>query len=416
MSKRKKKNVADKTVKPIEQPAQIDEARELGTTREQGNEGIRELEPTPAQVELTANEPFTCPDISVIIPMYNAEKYITACLDSILAQTFKNFELIVVDDCSTDSSPDIVRSYIPKFGGRLNHFRLKKNTGGAGIPRNKGITLARGEYIMFIDSDDLITETALEENLKLAREYNSDVLYRTLYYKLSADGTAKELANVPKYKPGDETVIDNDLDKRVKDMARSRYWLAPWRTFSKREFLLEYELFFPNIRPYEDLVWTHALLIYTKNFLRVPSPIYLYRDNEGSMTRVRKAPVESAKFYLNPIILGLKSLDEYIRGHEFFKGKPHYHYGLLENFFNGRFTSIFREEASELKPNELYDAIKDGFGDKLGDYDVLVAALCTALHTQQELTAEKLNNFKKYVVESKEKIAALEARLAQLKA
>ena len=79
----------------------------------------------------------------------------------------------------------------------------------------------------------------------------------------------------------------------------------------------------------------------------------------------------------------------------------------LENFFNGRFTSVFREEASELKPHELYEAIRDGFGDKLGKHDVLVAALCTALHTQQELTAEKLNNFKRYVVESKEQIRVI---------
>ena len=398
-------------VKPIKPDAKIELAAHANPAQKSNLKlGIRneELQGEPA--------PFTCPDISVIIPMYNAENYIAACLDSILAQTFKNYELIVVDDCSTDRSPKIVRSYIPKFGGRLNHFRLKQNTGGAGIPRNKGITLARGEYIMFIDSDDMITPTALEENLKLARQYNSDVLYRTLYYKLSEDGSKRELAHVPKYKQGDKTVIDNDLESRVNDMVQSLYWLAPWRTFSKREFLLEHELFFPNIRPYEDLVWTHALLFYTKNFLRVPHPIYLYRDNEGSMTRVKKTPAESAQFYLNPVILGLKSLDEYMQRHPFFEDKPKYHYGILENFFNGRFTSVFREEASELKPHELYEAIRDGFGDKLGDYDVLVAALCTALHTQQEITATKLKNLKKYVVESKSEIAALENRLAKLKA
>ena len=391
MSKRKKKKVIIKVVKPS--------APEVASP-----------------VAAKRSEPFECPDISLIIPMYNAEKYITACLDSVLTQTFKNFELIIVDDCSDDSSPAIVDSYREKFGGRLNHFRLKQNSGGGAIPRNTGITIARGEYIMFLDSDDMITETALEENLKLAREYDCDVLYRTQYYKVSEDGSQRELAHVPKYKPGDETVIDNDLDRRVKDMVRSRYWLGPWRTFSRRDLILQNEIFFPNIRPYEDLVWSHALLIYSKNFLRVPSPIYLYRDNEGSMTRAKTSPAESAKFYLNPIILGLKSLDEYIRAHEFFKGKPHYHYGLLENFFNGRFTSVFREEASELKPHEFYEAIREGFGDRLGKYDVLVAALCTALHTQQLLTAEKLNNFKRYVVESKEQLVALEDQLKRLKA
>ena len=70
-------------------------------------------------------DPFGCPDVSVVIPMYNAEKYIGECLESILAQTCKNFEVIVVDDCSTDNSPAIVDSFIPKFDGRLTYFRLK---------------------------------------------------------------------------------------------------------------------------------------------------------------------------------------------------------------------------------------------------------------------------------------------------
>ena len=70
--------------------------------------------------------------------MYNAEKYIGACLDSILAQTFKNFELIVVDDCSTDSSCTIVDSYTKKFGGRLKLVHTEENSGGCAVPRNVG--------------------------------------------------------------------------------------------------------------------------------------------------------------------------------------------------------------------------------------------------------------------------------------
>ena len=78
------------------------------------------------------------PAVSAIIAMYNTEKYIGECLDSLLAQTFTNFEVIVVDDCSTDSSPAIVASYLPKFGGRLKVLRLKKNSGNNGIPNNTG--------------------------------------------------------------------------------------------------------------------------------------------------------------------------------------------------------------------------------------------------------------------------------------
>ena len=91
------------------------------------------------------------PKISVIIPLYNAEKYIGDCLESLLVQTFQDFEVIVVDDCSTDNSVAIVQSYAEKFGGRLKIARTKKNSGGGGyVPRNLGLNLSRGEYIFFL--------------------------------------------------------------------------------------------------------------------------------------------------------------------------------------------------------------------------------------------------------------------------
>ena len=359
-------------------------------------------------------EPFECPDVSVVIPMYNAEEYIGECLESILAQTFKNFELIVVDDCSTDNSPAIVDSFIPKFGGRLTHFRLKRNSGGAGIPRNTGITLARGEYIRFIDSDDCIVPNALEEDFTLAKKYDADVVYHTLYYTLSADGTKSELARVPKYRPGDEVVLDEDLLTRVREIAQNKYYHAPWRSFSRRKFLVANELYFPNIRPYEDIVWSHALLIYAKRFLIVPTALYYYRDNESSMLRTEKSAAQNAKFYLNPIILGLKSLDTFIKRNEFFDTKPQLYYALLENYFNGRFTSLFKD-CWDLPSGELYETLKDEFGKSLGEYDVLIPALCTALAQQQKITASKLQQFKDYSVRTNKRIAELEAEINRRK-
>ena len=115
--------------------------------------------------------------ISVIIPLYNAEKYIGECLDSLLNQTFKSFEVILVDDCSTDNSVKIVESYAPKFAGRLKLAKMGKNTGSGSLPRNKGLLLSRGEYIFNMDNDDLLTETALEEMYTLAKKYNVDFVY-----------------------------------------------------------------------------------------------------------------------------------------------------------------------------------------------------------------------------------------------
>ena len=78
------------------------------------------------------------PPVSVIVPMYNAENYIGELLESLLSQTLKNFEVIIVDDCSTDESFNIVQNYLPKFAGRLNLLKMKQNSGGPSIPRNKG--------------------------------------------------------------------------------------------------------------------------------------------------------------------------------------------------------------------------------------------------------------------------------------
>ena len=125
------------------------------------------------------------PAVSVIVPLYNVEKYVGECLDSILAQTFTNFEVIVVDDCSTDDSVKVVESYMPKFGGRLSISVLKKKSNGGGsIPRNRGLELSRGKYVFFLDSDDAITPTAFEELHKIAESFNADVVHCEKFYQV----------------------------------------------------------------------------------------------------------------------------------------------------------------------------------------------------------------------------------------
>ena len=109
--------------------------------------------------------------------MYNVEEYIGGCLDNVLKQTFQDFEVIVVDDCSTDDSFKIVESYVGKFGGRLTLTKLEENSGSGGLPRNKGLMLSRGEYIFFADADDALTKTALEELYTLAKDYDADLVY-----------------------------------------------------------------------------------------------------------------------------------------------------------------------------------------------------------------------------------------------
>ena len=115
--------------------------------------------------------------ISVIISLYNYEKYIGECLESLLGQTFQSFEIIVVDDCSTDNSIAIIKSYFSKFNGRLRLTKTKVNTGGGGEPRNLGFRFSIGKYVFFMDADDALVKTGLEEMYTLAEKYDADVVW-----------------------------------------------------------------------------------------------------------------------------------------------------------------------------------------------------------------------------------------------
>ncbi|HDM8185455.1 TPA: glycosyltransferase family 2 protein [Vibrio harveyi] len=104
--------------------------------------------------------------ISVIIPTYNSSKYISSCLSSVFNQTYKNIEVIVVDDCSEDNTVEIIKQQYPK----TKIIEMESNSGSPAAPRNKGLKAARGDYVCFLDSDDLWIDSKLETQLKLMTE------------------------------------------------------------------------------------------------------------------------------------------------------------------------------------------------------------------------------------------------------
>ena len=107
---------------------------------------------------------------SIIVPVYNMEKYISKCLDSIFSSTYKNYEVIIVNDGSTDKSDEIIKTYIEK---NRNIIYIKEENMGLSTARNNGVSKATGDYIIFVDSDDYIEEKLLE-NLELNID-NNDV-------------------------------------------------------------------------------------------------------------------------------------------------------------------------------------------------------------------------------------------------
>jgi teichuronic acid biosynthesis glycosyltransferase TuaG len=130
--------------------------------------------------------------VSVIIPMYNSSKYIKECVQSVLNQTYKNIELIIVDDMSSDNSVEIVEQF---KDDRIKLIKLSKNVGAA-LARNKGIDNATGEYICFLDSDDYWVLDKLERQVKFIEENDYAFIYSDYAY-LNLDGTT-HIAHVPK--------------------------------------------------------------------------------------------------------------------------------------------------------------------------------------------------------------------------
>lgn len=124
--------------------------------------------------------------VSIITPMYNASRFVKYTIESVLSQTYSNWELIIVDDCSSDNSFDIVKDYCQR-DHRIKLLKMEKNSGGPIIPRNTGIDMAEGRYIAFLDSDDIWVPNKLEKQINFMQEKQC-VLSYSAYKKIDEYG------------------------------------------------------------------------------------------------------------------------------------------------------------------------------------------------------------------------------------
>lgn len=314
--------------------------------------------------------------VSVIIPLYNAEKYLGDCLASLLAQTLPSFEVIVVDDGSIDNSPEVAASYLERFGGRLKIISLPRNTGSGAIPRNEGLKFSRGEYIFFMDADDLLAVNALERLYCAAKNFRADVVYMNRGFVCSEDSNPvnTKLADWDKASSKIETptLETTDLVKRMKKMFATNYGWAPWIKFLRRDFLLSNDINFPKLRISEDVIWTMELVFLAERWLYFPERLYTYRTSNNSMMRSRRSPEEEIKFWLDPLIKGVDYLDEFMDGLEFFSQNPSYRFDVT-NFFVKMQIAGMLNALKKLNHHELYEIIHREFSN--GKHAALIANL-----------------------------------------
>lgn len=277
------------------------------------------------------------PALSVIIAMYNTEKYIGDCLESFLAQTFQDFEVIVVDDCSTDNSAAVVESYAEKFDGRLNLLSLPKNSGNNGIPNNMGLSLARGQYVLFMDSDDIVTPDALEKLYTAAKNFDADVVGTEAYYEVpdkfwNDTEYWKQLKPVSYQKGGfvdEPTLISSDFSERVKDCYNFRFLWNIWSKLIRRDFLIDNDITITNEMA-NDMLLTCFLVCSAKRYVRIPDTINVYRVVDSSLTHKARDPLRQLQKYSSALSVGFNHFDKFLSGREFFKQNPEMKHLALE--------------------------------------------------------------------------------------
>ena len=202
--------------------------------------------------------------VSVLIPVYNSEKYIEKCIDSFINQTYKNVEIVCLNDGSTDNSYNILKKYKNKI-----KVYTQQNSGAAKT-RNNLLMHATGEYVMFADADDYVLPDYVSSYVKLLKKHNYDYILGG-YRREDAEGNTLSTF----------TYDTNNL--------YSKYFiLTPWAKIFKRKYLLENNILFPKCKVMEDVLFIINLLTCSKNYTFNTNTGYVNFANEVSLSNTWK--------------------------------------------------------------------------------------------------------------------------------
>lgn len=232
--------------------------------------------------------------VSIIVPVYNAEKYLPRALNSILNQSYKNLEVILIDDASTDKSKEIIKKYVSK-DDRIRPFYSEINN-GVSKSRNIGLKSFSGDYVFFMDADDYIVEDAIKIMLEASEKYDGDVIdsYHLIIYTNKNKEYYFTESKVPK-----EVLVMGNLNDNIDVLTKSTYITGK---IIKKE-LLDGLTFNEDLRRYEDLVFEHQLKLRLKNMVFLNQVLYYYYQVSDSLINTlgkkHDAYLDAAKEVIN---------------------------------------------------------------------------------------------------------------------
>lgn len=226
----------------------------------------------------------TTPKVSVIIPVFNVENYLEDCLESLLNQTMPDFEVLCMDDGSTDGSIDLLTLY-SRLDSRIKVFFGKNE--GAAVQRNRGIDASVGEYLYFMDSDDMAVDTLLEKTYSAAIRANADVVAFDINAldmqtgKLQGQKYCFRKANAPVGKSVFSVV---DAPDRIFQISNP----SPWTKLIRREFVLRKHLRYQNLQNTNDAFFAHMSMALADRITLLDEQLYIYRIGMTSNIQSKK--------------------------------------------------------------------------------------------------------------------------------
>lgn len=205
--------------------------------------------------------------VSIIVPIYNVEKYIERCIKSLISQTYGDIDILLINDGSTDCSKTICEKY-EKADKRIKLYN--KENGGLSDARNYGLKRATGEYILFVDSDDFIESNAVEVLIAEMKKENLDIVAGNAV--LEADGEDKKYLDITKH----NNKVTNGLEYYVSSIEADFFQASPCVYMYKRELILKNNIFFEKGILHEDEEWTPRVMIKAKRVKNINFVFYHY--------------------------------------------------------------------------------------------------------------------------------------------
>ena len=213
-------------------------------------------------------------DVSVIIPVYNTEKYLAACIDSVLAQTGVSLEIILIDDGSTDSSSCICDRYAEEYDN-ISTIHIKNS--GPATAKNTGLKLAHGNYIALTDSDDKMAPMMLQKMVNAGYNHNADIVCCN-YKQIDEQGVVShQNSTYQLYVLNHEEGLIHFFSK---DKIYSQCWTKLYKSQMLRDYHIEND---PGLRTDEDFIFNIRAFIHAKTTVIVDEPLYEYTHREGSL-------------------------------------------------------------------------------------------------------------------------------------